>query len=390
MAGNIRLPETRDIVPSPDAHRPPGYPFFLYPFVDFPATDAMLWHVVLAQAIVSALTVLLSYALFRQFLPTWASLAGAALTALSPHLVSGNAFLLTEPLFTFFLVATAAALLRAARSESPGWFLAAGALLGCAMLIRPTLDYLLVFLVPAYFLLLARKPAIRMALLTVVGCAIVYSPWVARNAISVSDELASTKAIDSIHLGMYPDVTYQGIPRSYGHADMFDPEYKNRDTAAIFDEIGRRFQEEPGRHIYWYLVGKPIFLFSWNVAVGMGDVFVYPVFTSPYHESRLFYGSHQLMYWLHWPLMTLALAVAAAAWFPVSRRFLSDPQRMAARLISVIIGYFLLVHMVGLPLPRYGFPTRPLMYGLALLGIAAAVDAIRLRLTRRRAVPAAA
>ena len=326
--------------------------------------------------------------LYRQFLPGWASLCAAGLTALSPHLVAGNAFLLTEPFFTFFLVAMAMALSRAVGSESPRWFLAAGALLGCTMLIRPTLSYLLVFLLPVFYLLMARKTATRMVLLTALGCVIVYSPWLIRNTVSVTDEHTSTKAIDSIHLGMYPEVTYQGNPKSYGHADMFDPEYETRDTAAVFREIGRRFREEPGRHAYWYLVGKPIYLFSWNVVVGMGDVFVYPVFTSPYHESRVFYGSHQFMYWLHWPLMTVALAMAIGIWFPGSRRYLSDSQQAAGRILSVIIGYFLLVHVVGLPLPRYGFPTRPLMYGLALLGIVVAVDIIRSKRTQRYTVPA--
>ena len=50
---------------------------------------------------------------------------------------------------------------------------------------------------------------------------------------------------------------------------------------------------------------------------------------------------------------------------------------LGARLCSLLILYFLLVHMVGLPLPRYGFPTRPIMYGLALLGITVIVQAVR-------------
>ena len=169
-------------------------------------------------------------------------------------------------------------------------------------------------------------------------------------------------------MGMYPNVMYKENPETYGYPDRFDPEWSQRtDLAAVLEELTDRFAEEPGRHLHWYLIGKPMMFLSWNMVVGMGDVFIYPVFTSPYHESRLFFVTHQLMYWLHWPIMILASLAAIVIWLPSVQRCLSSSQIRIGRFCSVLIAYFVLVHVVGLPLPRYAIPLRPVMFGAAIL-----------------------
>ena len=91
----------------PDAVRSPGYPLFLTLFMGDQPISGILAHVLLIQVLISTLTVALAYLMYRRFLNLpWAASA-ALLTALSPHLIVVNIYLLTETLFCFFLVAAA-------------------------------------------------------------------------------------------------------------------------------------------------------------------------------------------------------------------------------------------------------------------------------------------
>jgi hypothetical protein len=49
---------------------------------------------------------------------------------------------------------------------------------------------------------------------------------------------------------------------------------------------------------------------------------------------------------------------------------------IVARFVSLLMLYFILVHIAGTPLPRYSVPLRPFIYGLSILGIHLAVKAV--------------
>jgi hypothetical protein len=53
------------------------------------------------------------------------------------------------------------------------------------------------------------------------------------------------------------------------------------------------------------------------------------------------------------------------------------PERglIVALFVSLLMLYFILVHIAGTPLPRYSVPLRPFTYGLSILGIHLAVKA---------------
>jgi hypothetical protein len=59
-------------------------------------------------------------------------------------------------------------------------------------------------------------------------------------------------------------------------------------------------------------------------------------------------------------------------------------QRIAILLVALIL-YFLAVHMVGAPFPRYGIPLRPIVYGLGLFTLVKLVKIILLRISSSRA-----
>ena len=106
--------------PVPDAVRTPGYPLFLSLLMDARPSGRALNKILIFQLIISVLTLYIAFELFRKFLPVHGALAASFLTALSPHLIVANSYILTETLFCFILVL--AALLVGFLSVRPaGW-----------------------------------------------------------------------------------------------------------------------------------------------------------------------------------------------------------------------------------------------------------------------------
>lgn len=357
--------------PISDALRNPGYSLFLLPFVEFPPTPQMVHHITITQAIISTLTILVALGFFKAFLSWPWALGATFLVAISPHLVGVNIYVLTETLFTFFLVLLAWAMTKFAQLKNALFALIIGIILGVALLVRPTLLYFLIFLIPALFVFFPKKPKKTVFVLIVfllIGFAVTYGPWVIRNILV--NPTQSTLAIATIHKGMYPNLMYNNNPKTYGFPNHFDPEWEQRqDLSSVLKEIFSRIKEEPLKYLYWYSIGKPIFFFSWDIVVGMGDIFIYPVHTSPYFQAGWFDLTHRLMTALHWPLVVLALLTTIIVWLPVAKKMLSDNGLIVVRFASLIMIYFMLVHIVGTPLPRYSIPLRPFIYGMAMLGL---------------------
>jgi hypothetical protein len=364
-----RPSQIENYIPVPDAHRTPGYPLFLLPFAKFPPTLKMVGSIVVTQAIISALTILAAIGCFRSFL-TWPwTLCGALLVAISPHLVAFNINVLSESLFTFFLVLLGWSMSALAQNESRLHALIAGLVLGVSLLIRPTMLYFIAFFIPAFFVFFQKKKAWVLAVFLIIGFGVTYGPWVLRNKLINPGK--STLAIATIHKGMYPNLIYNNDSKTYGFPNRFDPTWdQRRDTPSVLKEIFRRFKREPLEYMRWYIIGKPAMFFSWNMIVGMGDVFIYPVSTSPYHHPNTIFGlTHRVMWSLHGLLTVLALVTSMFLWFPIAKRMLTEKGLIVARFVSLIMLYFILVHIVGTPLPRYSVPLRPFIYGLSLLGV---------------------
>jgi 4-amino-4-deoxy-L-arabinose transferase-like glycosyltransferase len=300
-------------------------------------------------------------------------LGAAFLVAISPHLVAFNIYMLTESLFTFFLVLLGWSMSAVAQNESRRHALIAGLVLGVSLLIRPTMLYFIAFLIPAFFVFFQKKKAWVLAVFLIIGFGLTYGPWVLRNKLVNPGK--STLGIATIHKGMYPNLIYNNDSKTYGFPNRFDPTWdQRRDTPSVLKEISRRFKNEPLKYLRWYIIGKPSMFFSWDMIVGMGDVFIYPVSTSPYHRHKGFFGlTHRVMYSLHGLLTVLALATSIFVWFPIAKRMLTEKGLIVARFVSLLVLYFILVHIAGTPLPRYSVPLRPFIYGLAMLGIHLAV-----------------
>jgi 4-amino-4-deoxy-L-arabinose transferase-like glycosyltransferase len=353
--------------PAPDAQRTPGYPLFLLPFVYYPIDQSMLDRILWTQALIGVLTIWISFLLFKAFLPWMGATVGAGLVALSPHLVAAGVYVLTETLFTFALVLFAWCTSRLIRYPSRAWALATGLTLATTALIRPTIVY---FIAPflGFLVLMFPRPRMQTVLMVLTGFLLLYGPWMARNEISLEGRGSGSLAMDTVHKGMYPGLMYRDDPATYGYPNRSDPNWSQRKhMAAVLSEIADRFRAEPGRYLHWYLIGKPLTFLSWDMIVGMGDVFVYPVTASGYDTDPVLIATHKAMYLLHWPIVLLALLGGVLVWLPSVRQRLAPQDLIVAQLLSLVLGYFLAVHIVGTPLPRYSVPLRPVLFGLAVL-----------------------
>ena len=352
----------------PDAMRPPGYPLFLMGFVDGLPNEGMISRIMLTQAIVSGLTIMAAYCFFLHVLPAVLSLSACLIIAISPHLIVMNSYILTETLFCFLLVILGWQAGRFARRPGSWAVLSLGLLMGLLALVRSSMQYMpLVF---GLFLIVhwGWKRGFEYAVVCGFGFALVLSPWIGRNLLTLNRAADDRLAVSFLHHGIYPNFTYEGSPESYGYPYRFDPRSQeiSQDTNSVLKEIKRRFWEEPTRHLMWFILKKPVSFWSWNIVQGMGDAFVYPVSDSPYFSDHLFQWSHWMSFHLHWSMVVLALCGSVLVWFPVSLLGISTSVQFTARFCSVLLLYFTLIHMIGVPFPRYSVPLRPFLYGMGL------------------------
>ena len=175
------------------ARRPPLYPLFaagLFRLAGVePSSGQPYLSVLVAQAVLDALTVLLVYLLARDFAGPKGGLVGAAGYALNFYVIQYTGQFMAETLFTFLLTAALVALGAKARAEPPAswrWALG-GLLLGLATLTRPIV-LLFPLLASAWLLFRFRRDWRKAALpsaLAIGAFAAALLPWSVRNQIQM-------------------------------------------------------------------------------------------------------------------------------------------------------------------------------------------------------------
>lgn len=360
----------RYTVPSPDAVRPPGYPLFLFLFTGAKGLDRFAINVIYFQAILSAITIVVVYVLARAMLSVLEAAIAAALTAISPHLINLNIYLLTETLFTFVLALAIGALIFSRKYGNRYGWIAAGVLLALASLIKPTLQFFLFFLIGFVLLDKGNREGKKIIFFVTASFLCIFSIWLFRNQLTLGYLSDPTLTIGTLHHGMYPHFMYAGQAGTFGFPYRFDPHSReiSISLSSVLAAIVHRFQIQPLTHLVWYL-SKPLYLFRWEMIQGV-DTFIYPISNSPYASSWLFISINSLMRATHPIMVGLSLLGAILVWLP--KRMLlnmADDQRFAGRLLSLTYFYFILVHIAAAPFPRYAIPIRPFTYILAVLSL---------------------
>ncbi|MCV6637640.1 glycosyltransferase family 39 protein [Candidatus Albibeggiatoa sp. nov. NOAA] len=369
----------------PNALVTPGYPVFLSLFIGDSFSDNQLYKVLLTQAILSALVIVFAYILFAELGWMWALFA-ALCVAFSPHLVSASTYLLTETLFCFFLIAFLAASSRLKITTNQWLFFAAGLLLGLATLTRPWTQLFIILLLVMLITSLDQKRISR-SVWAFLGFVCVMIPWFVRNYLVLGMATDPSLSVYSIQHGMYPDMMYNFMPESLGFPYRYDPWVQDAviSSQTVLDELYRRIQANPWIYLEWYSIGKLQTVFSWSILAGMGDVFIYPIVKTPYATSSFFQLTHMFIYTLHNSFVMLSLIATVFAWLPLAKRVIPTAFLFTFRLLSLLMIYFMILHMIGAPFPRYSIPMRPVIYGLAIVMLAACWNYLKILYQQRKA-----
>lgn len=357
--------------PTPDIVRSPGYPLFLTPFVSGPASDQMIVAVALTQALLASLVILFFYWYSREAITRWGAIPVTLLVAISPHLININAYILTESLFTFLTAGAMLALIIAFKTAKHHYWWLAGAVLGLATLTRPTLLYFIWPLI--IFILLKSQPRYRWHAAGGLFIAfwLVLSPWMAHNYINHGTLGDNHLTVGTLHHGMYPNFMYKNQSESYGFPYRFDPESSeiSQNLDNVLAELKRRFREEPAKHLRWYLIDKPVALWSWEGVQSPGIGFIYPTKKSPYFEKQIPQKTVHFMEYTHTILVIFGFIGALIVWHPELRKDLGRTHIFVLQTSSLLLLYATAVHIVATPLPRYAIPFLPFLYLLAILAI---------------------
>jgi hypothetical protein len=167
----------------PDALRTPGYPFFLAPFY---VLFGSFYPVLFVQVLTLFLTVLLLFKIASRTLGKKLSLALCLLYLLLPDTGFSVANLMAENVATLIFMTALYLFLYMDVKNLYVRFAGVGALLGLMTLVRPASLYILIFLIPAYFLFympwkeLSRKYVFATLVMISAFVAVLF-PWCVRN-----------------------------------------------------------------------------------------------------------------------------------------------------------------------------------------------------------------
>lgn len=421
-----------DIKPTPQS-RDPGYPFFLAAIIKLSGLDVYFFlKTCWVQSLLGAITVVLSYFLARFVLPPLWSASVSILAMFSPHLISISNHLLTETLFIFLLMLGVVTLLSALKREKPWLLASAGLILGLAMSVKFVFA-LYPIAIAALFLLLfkwQREVAVRHAVIILLTAFVFIIPWKAWEYLTISGVPESPSLFKQVLMvGTYKGLIYDGVPveqQTAGGRKPYDndPNFNaivNAGYGAIFNEIGRRFGKDPVGYSSWLLLGKPAMFFRWRTEYGgynrVADINEYPSTYTWYDNNKLMTLTKNAMEFLH-PLIIVLMFLGVVMYlfqvaFITSRRGqansevagsgvrrgiaqrirqrycfagdlellqrpkFSNNQNAAMCIILSLIGYFLVIHVILVPAPRYSLPIRPFVYFMAVYAIFALTAFLR-------------
>jgi len=365
------LKGTAKAPPVPDAISPPGYPMLLRVFMSQELDKDFIANIAYVQAWIAGVTLLCTTLLAMALLGAWQGLAVGALVALSPHQSVYVSYLLNETFFGAALMLALATGSAALRVNGVRWRCAlaviSGVLFGVACLIRPTLNQWVPVLLVLLLVPVMRRFWREIAALSL-GFALMMSPWWIRNEITLHRAGDPQKMLVTIQQGSYIDMMYQGRPETFGAPYRDDPMAAKASSSwpDLFNDLREKFASQPMAMIRWYLFGKIVYFFSWTSAEGWGDVFTYPVFSSPWLNDKGYAAVASLMHGLHNPLMIFGVLGTFVAFSPRTRRLFGEGRADALRFLALLHLFAIGVHIAGLPIGRYSVPFQPLSFLLAI------------------------
>lgn len=358
--------------PRPDSYRSPGYPLLIAMTKTIAGDPDDLRLLLYIQALLSALLVLLTFYVGLFCMPPAAAMAAAVLVAFSPHLITIADCVLTETLFSFLLLAAAGCLLMAIRNASYLLHGISAVLFGAAYMTNEAALFLPFLLIPVVHRFHGKhqtEQPRKMTLRALATFLLIFSlfpfAWAIRNQVSVPEGApkGSQRAVVTMSHGAYPGFVYKNplYQRFPYREDPNQPEFGSS-LSYFFRILRARAQEEPLRYLQWYLVGKPYYLWRWDILQGVGDIYINPVDVSLFQASKFAAGIRSVMKGLHPLILVLALLTLPTVYLERRRAVKAgDPSFFPFIPLSICV-YFTALYMIFAPWPRYGIPLRPELY----------------------------
>jgi len=159
---------------------PPGYALLLLAIygTEEPSDFAGIRFLQMAFDALASVMVLLIAA---ELLPLWASVLGAILVALSPHLALYSLYLSPDSLAVFPILVAVYLIVKARRRPNVGLIVLAGVMIGVSCWMRSNALFLTVFIAGAIFILFEKGKRLRYAAILVAATVVTISPITLRN-----------------------------------------------------------------------------------------------------------------------------------------------------------------------------------------------------------------
>jgi len=337
------------------AGRVPGYPAFLAGVYWF--SGGSYRAVPYVQALLGACAVPFTFLLGRRLLGTATGVMAATLAAASPVLVKQCQRLMSEPVYVPLMLAAVILLARA--WQHPSWrrWLAAGAVLGMANLVRPSLLLLPLFVLLTLLLTTPWRRAIGSCTVYAAAAFATVAPWVLYNYVThhaifplqTSNAILWQGSPEYYHLLHREHYTYMEVWTQV----LYGPGWQEHDPTSVAGDRWwtqraiRSIQAEPDVYAR-YFVEKLATLWVGDPNADWGDTHVFN-----YTWLRRSMGGH----WAAVAIMLLRLLpIAALVAAAALRRHLR-----ALMPVYAVLAYITLLHAATHAEVRLSEPFQPLL-----------------------------
>jgi len=358
-----------------DSKRPPGFPFFasfFYNGDDTGSVKPVLFFQTVIQIIMLTFFTLMCLKYFGKMLTLFISL----LIWTHPVFMSLNTYYLSESLFLSSLIVIVMIFMLSITGKNRGQCYIFGILLGAAVAvssyIRSTMDYYIFFI--AIILLLTNIKLFKRFLPAIATFILMVFAWKIRNYFAFGSFSDNHLMINGLFHGSYPNFMYNNMHESLGFAYKFDPHEKEyyKGVGTTLSIIWYRVKESPLDYISWYLLGKQFFLWQWSEIAGW-DIYIYKTVTTPFLYAKdliFFHSVHKLLNPL---IMTTGVLYS---YFIIIKGIIKRSELDLKFIISSLIVYASVFHIITAPYPRYGYPFKPFVIVMSVLAFAEVVKYI--------------
>ncbi len=361
-----------------------GYPQFLMPFIK--KTDTILFQANYGnfstianintfltirkfQALLSTFSVLLIFLISRQFFSFNQSLFPTILTAINPHLIMMNSYILTETLYIFLLSIGLLLFIIAEKKSKMIVFVLSGILLAASFEVRLIGAVIPISLI-IYLILLSKNKLKKIIVFSIGILIILLVEFVFLNF--YLDQKANYKINNSsqnIIEKIIPNVQNIFTPTDY-----FIEKLKSKEQVDFTSKkkpTNKTFFQETWPYIAWNLGGKAISM--WTITSPYTQqIYIYPNDDDPFNNPQ--YSSIEKIFKIskiiHWPLYLLSfLGIILSLSKRFQEKIFDKNDKTFLMVVLSFLSFYFTLYIISAWLPRYTIPLRPFSYIFALLPI---------------------